>query len=419
MDPIQHRSRLFALCYVLAMFGAFIAFVPLGALILPQKIADVTEIAALGGPVRALSWLLVAGGIMAGVGNIAAGHLSDRFYRRQGSRRQMIVIGLAVTVGTLVALGAAKSFVGLMLAMLAFQLALNMLLAPLVAMTVDYVPDRRKGAMAGWLGLALPAGSLSVTILVAAGPIGPFVQTAFAGLIVIALVAPLVWLWPVPEPISATAVWAHDDQSAPGARDLARNFALAWAARLLVQFAAAAILPFQYFYVADIARPGASTAEIAQGVGILAFAFAVASIAGALGSGWLSDRLTRRQPVMATMAGAVAVAMLLLASTTSWTLIVIAYALFAAALGGFLAVDSAFVAQLVSASGRRATLLGVMNLTNTMPGIMAPAATLLVIGDSVGATGMLMVLKISAGGALIAALCASRITTPQSSASPR
>lgn len=412
MAPLQHPSRLFALCYVLAMFGAFIAFVPLGALILPQKIASINGIAALGGPVRALSWLLVGGGVMAGVGNIAAGHVSDRFYRRRGNRRQMIAIGLAVVVITLAALGAAESFIGMLFAILAFQLALNILLSPLVALTVDYVPDRQKGAMAGWLGLALPAGSMSVTILVAAGPIGPFAQTAFAGLMVIALVAPLVWLWPVPDRISAAVASAHDDQGARGTPGLARNFALAWVARLLVQFAAAAILPYLYFYVADIARPGAGPAGIAEGVGILAFAFAVASIAGALGAGWLSDRFARRQPVLVTTAGGVAVAMLLLATTTNWTLIVVAYTLFAAALGGFLAVDSAFVAQLVSASGRRATLLGVMNLTNTLPGIMAPAATLLVIGDSVGATGMLIVLKVSAGGALIAAFCASRIATP-------
>ncbi len=412
MTTTGQPSRLFALFYVLAMFGAFIAFVPLGALILPQKIANIAGVANLGGPVPALSWLLVAGGVMAGVGNLAAGHLSDSLFRRGGSRRQMVAIGLAATVVALAMLGAAESFIGLLLATLAFQLALNFLLSPLVALTADYVPDRQKGAMAGWLGLALPVGSLSVSILVATGPIGPFAQTLLAGFMLILLVTPLAGIWPVPAPVSASIARTHDRHGASRAPGLARNFTLAWLARLLVQFAAAAILPYLYFYVADIALAGANLVEVAHGVGTLAFAFAVASIAGALGAGWLSDRFARRQPVLVTTACGVAVAMLLLATSTNWTLIIIAYALFAAALGGFLAVDSALVAQLVSHSGRRATLLGVMNLTNTLPGIMAPAATLLVIGDSVGATGMLIVLKISAGGALIAAFCASRIATP-------
>lgn len=418
MVPLPQPTRLFALCYVLAMWGAFIAFMPLGALILPQKVARIAGTVELGGPVRALSWLLVAGGIMAGVGNIAAGYVSDRLDRRWGSRRQMITIGLIGSAIMLAAIGAASSFGGLLLAVLVFQLTLNILLAPLVALMVDYVPDHRKGAIAGWLGLALPAGSLSVSVLVAAGIIGPTAQATIACLMVTALVAPLVWLWPVPERVSAVAISGYDDHGGQRTPGLARNFALAWVTRLLIQFTAAAILPYLYFYVADIARPGASAAAIAQGVGTLAFAFAVASIAGALGAGWWSDRLARRQPVLVTTSGAVAVAMLLLATMSSWPLIVAAYGLFAAALAGFLAVDGAFVAQLISGSGRRATLLGVMNLANTLPSMMAPAATLLVTGDSVDATGLPIVLEMSAAGALIAAYCSSRIVTPQPVATP-
>lgn len=408
-----HSSpRRFVLCYVLAMFGAFIAFVPLGTLILPQKIAIITGVADRGGQVRALSWLLVAGGTMAGMGNIAAGYISDRVYRTRGSRRHMIAIGLLAVVLALAALAAAQSFDTLMLAMLVFQLALNMLLSPLVALTVDYVPDRRKGEMSGWLGLALPVGSLSVTALVAIGSIGSVGQLAVESVTVLVFVAPLLWLWPVPERICHTSTIANDERGPQRAPGLVRNFAWAWVARLLIQFAAAAILPYLYFYVAEIARPGASTAMVADGVGILALVFAAASIVGALGVGWLSDWLNRRRPLLVATSVTVAVSMMLLIMATSWPLTVIAYALFAAGLAGFLAVDSALVAQLVSATGRRATLLGVMNLTNTLPSIMAPAATLFVISDRVGAIGMLIVLKIGAAAAVIAACCGSRIRVP-------
>ena len=96
-----------------------------------------------------------------------------------------------------------------------------------------------------------------------------------------------------------------------------------------------------------------------------------------------------------------------------WPLVVMAYALFAIGLAGFLAVDSALVAQLISASARRATLLGVMNLTNTLPGILAPLVTLAVIGDGGGDAGrMIIVLQLSAVGALVAAGCAGLIRVP-------
>lgn len=402
------RSRWFASCYVLAMFGAFVAFMPLGALILPQKIAAIPGIG--GGAVRALSWLLVAGGIMAGIGNIVAGYASDHAYRRTGNRRGIIVGGLVAVIVTLTGLALANSFEQLVLAMLAFQLALNLLLSPLVALMVDYVPDGQKGRMAGWLGLALPVGALSVTLLVALPPWGPAAQLAVTMAMVVALVAPLAMFWPVPERLAPPAP-PTDRPSTMGSRSgLMRNFVLAWIARLLVQFAAAAILPYLYYYVADVAKPGASPVQVAEAVGVLAFAFTVASIVGGLAVGWVSDRVGRRQHVLVASAGIVAIAMLMLATVSGWPLVVVAYALFAVGLAGFLAVDSALVAQLVSASERRATLLGVMNLTNTLPGVMAPVTTLLIIGDgSGGATRMVVVLKLAAIGALIAAFCGWRI----------
>ncbi len=405
----------FAALYVLAMCGAFIAFIPLGMLILPQKIATIAGIDSGGGPVRTLSWLLVAGGIMAGFSNIAAGHVSDRLFRTHGNRRRLIGLGLMLVIGALAVLGAAQSFAGLVLAMLIFQLAINMLLSPLVALMVDYVPDRQKGAIAGWLGLALPVGSLSVTLLAALGSLGPGGQLAVMIMLVVVLVAPLLLRWPIPAPVAPLNPAHQEGPSAQHAGTM-RNFALAWMARLLVQFSAAAILPYLYYFVAEVARPGETPARTAAAVGTMAVVFAVASIGGGLGAGWLSDRLGRRQPVLVATALMVALAMILLATLSDWTLIILAYALFAAGLAGFLAVDSALVAQLVSASDRRATLLGIMNLTNTLPGFLAPAATLLAIGDGVGAGAMVAVLKLAAAGAAIAALCGSQIRIPRDAA---
>jgi MFS family permease len=396
----------FVLCYVFAMFGAFIAFVPLVGLILPQKIAALSGVTDSGGPVRALSWLLVAGGIMAGFSNIAAGHISDRLFARLGSRRALIVVGLALVIAALALFDGAQSFTGLVLAMLAFQLALNLLLSPLVALMVDYIADEYKGSTAGWLGLALPVGSLSVSLLVVLRPIGPVNELAVTALLTAVLVMPLALLWPVPSR-AARHVSTSPAAGLPQQPGLARNFSLAWVARLFVQFAAAAILPYLYYYVTDVARLGKTPAQISDAVGLLAFVFALASTAGGLGAGWMSDRIGRRQPVLVTTALMVSLGMILLASAQSWVLIVTAYALFAAGLAGFLAVDNALVAQLVSSSNHRATLLGVMNLTNTLPSIMAPAATLFLVGGS--AVGMVITLKAAAAGAVFAALCSSQI----------
>jgi MFS family permease len=394
------------------MFGAFTAFMPLFALILPQKIATLPDIGG-SGAVQTLSWILVAGGVAAGSGNIVAGVVSDALFRRTQSRRLLITVGAFTVAAGLAALGLADSFAKVVLAIVAYQLALNLMLSPLVALLVDYVPDSKKGRMAGWLGLALPFGSLMVTVLTMAAPLTPGTSPTEALtitiIVVLVLVAPLIIFWPIPPLIAPQS----EIETAPQAqrRWIVHDFILAWTARLLVQFAAAAICPYLYFYVADVVRPAGGVRAIGSAIGVLAFAFAVMSVAGALYVGWVSDRLGRRRAPLAIAAIVVAASIAILSVAPGWPLTVAAYGGLAAGLAGFLAIDSALVAQLVAANPRRATLLGVMNLTNTLPGILAPALTLVVIGEWGEALPMVLVMQVAAGGALIAALCGSRLRT--------
>lgn len=394
------------------MFGAFTAFMPLFALILPQKVATLPDLAG-GAAVQTLSWILVAGGVAAGSGNIVAGAISDALFRHTRSRRLLITVGAVALAASLAALAVADSFAQVVLAIVAYQLALNLMLSPLVALIVDYVPDHQKGRMAGWLGLALPFGSLMVTVLTIAAPVAPGASTTVALtitiLVVLALVAPLIVLWPVPPLIAPET--AMETAAQARRRWVLHDFILAWTARLLVQFAAAAICPYLYFYVADVVRPVGGVRAIGAAVGVLAFTFAILSVAGALYVGWVSDRLRRRRAPLAIAAILVAVSMAILSVAPGWPLSVAAYGGLAAGLAGFLAIDSALVAQLVADNSRRATLLGVMNLTNTLPGILAPALTLVVIGEWGEALPMVLVMQVAAGGALVAAFCGSRLRT--------
>lgn len=391
------------------MFGAFAAFVPLFTLILPQKIARLTDLHG-SSSVAALSWILFAGGMAAGGGNIVAGGIGDALFTRTHSRRGLIAFGTIAVATTLGTVAIAHTFVEMIGAIVAFQLAVNLMLSPLVALMVDYVPDAQKGRMAGWLGLALPFGSLIVTLLTIPRSIAPGADLATSLLIVIGvvflLVAPLLVIWPVPALIPPQS---GREQKPPSRAIVLHDFVLAWTGRFLVQCAAAAILPYLYFYVAEVVRPVRSAHAIGSAVGMLAFAFAVMSVLGALAVGWLSDRLGRRRAPLAVSALLVAGSMATLSIGPGWVPTVAAYGCFAAGLAGFLAIDSALVAQLVATSTNRATLLGVMNLTNTLPGVLVPIMALAVIDARTDTMPMVFVLQIAAAGSLIAALCASRI----------
>lgn len=93
----------------------------------------------------------------------------------------------------------------------------------------------------------------------------------------------------------------------------------------------------------------------------------------------MSDWLQQRRWPIALSGAVTAAGLLLLAAEPAWLLVILAYALFNAGLMTFLSVDSAMIAQMLSDHPSRGKLLGYMNLTNTLPGIVTPLLTLLTL----------------------------------------
>src|SRR3546814_12461394 len=74
-----------------------------------------------------------------------------RSFARTCNRRRWIAGGLAATLATYPLLHWAASPVQIIAAVLIFQAALNMMLAPLYTMMADEVPDHQKGVAGGLL----------------------------------------------------------------------------------------------------------------------------------------------------------------------------------------------------------------------------------------------------------------------------
>jgi MFS family permease len=133
----------------------------------------------------------------------------------------------------------------------------------------------------------------------------------------------------------------------------------------------------------------------------------VASCAGAVLTGYLSDVLGARRRLMIGAGLLTAVALVLLAQVSTWPMLVAAYALFHLALAAFFAVESAFVAEMMTGLARRGRLLGVMNLANTVPTILTAALALRATKAIAFEATMPTVLLGCAGACgLAAALCA-------------
>ena len=362
--------------YAVAFFGAHLSFIPLFALLLPRRIAAV----APGHAIALLSILLLAGGIAASIAHIAAGRFSDRWLRGHDDRRGVIMLGLAAMAAAQVMLAFATSEAALLAAIIAFQAGLNLMFAPLGALLADHVPDARKGRVAGWLNASLPLSSLGTTVAAflfpTDGPGGFLLIAAIGGLAVV----PLLVRWPF-SPVAALDRVSDQAQRGglPAGAGQRADYVRLWTARLFIQLGAAFVI--NYFFLYLVERGSAPAAS--QKMGMLAALATILSVASAIAAGHWSDRSGQRRPTMIAASLACATGLLGMAATAFWPVVVAAFILFHVGLTAFLSVDSAMVTQLLSTHQRRGELLGVMNLTNTVPSILVPALALLSVRSNV------------------------------------
>jgi MFS family permease len=351
--------------YAAAQIAAFTSFMPLLTLLAPLKAEEI----AGPGKTALLSTALFWGAITAGFANLAAGVLSDHTRSPWGRRAPWIIAGstgLAVAYGLILrAASPAELVAGLVI----FQIFLNLMFAPLVAILPDQVPDAQKGSVSAFLALGPPIGTVLGAVLI--GQIIDSPALRYAALAVVALtLAPLGFLLRERRspPRAAPALQASQPAGAPG------DYAWTWASRFLVQTAVSIASGYLLYFLSDAAdyaraRPGRSLEE---GVAALMVVSTTANVAVSLAAGLLSDRVRRRKPFLIAAGAAMAAALTLMALVPRWETMLAAQALFGAAFGCYTAVDLALVAQVIPARRLAGRYLALMNFANTLPQVAAP-----------------------------------------------
>ncbi len=364
--------------YGLAYLGAHLAFMPLLVLLVPRRV----ESLAPGNAGEWLSWLLLCGACVAGLAHILAGHASDRWLERHGRRRGMIAIGAVVLAGSYIVLSIAQSFAGLMTAILLFQLALNIAFAPLGALLADHFPHSQKGQMGGLMNAALPASSLAVVLVGWLFPQDGNSAFLFTGALACACLLPLLVNWGLGS--ARTAAIPDSQAPRPLARVARADFSIAWAARLAVQLGSAFVHGYIYLYLAATLAGNSDDPRFTATsiLSTLSAPAAIIAIAATIAAGTLSDKAGKRRFPLSISALAVAAGLLSMAQADGLAVMLVGYVSFYVGLSAFLSIDTALVAQLVSANRNRGTLLGIMNLTNTLPSVIAPGLTLLAYQQS-------------------------------------
>ena len=371
MTASTRRSPAYLALYALAYGGGAILYVPLLTLLLPLK----AELIQAPEKLALLSLTTVGGALAASVSNILAGEISDRTRGTGWGRRAWAGLGLVLTLAALAGVWASTSALQLVASIVAFQAVLNLLLAPLVALAADEVPDTQKGILGGLIGAAYPLGALAAITVTASPFLGEGAQLAMIGLAGTLAILPLLVLSkPEKQPSSPAAPfkWIAGDL---------RNLVIVGVSRLLVQVASLVLFAFFLFYFESIQHGGApmTSRALAGRIAWLPALAAVLSVPLAFMVGRLSDRAGWRRPLMTGNAAIATAGLVLMAAFPQWRTAAFGYLLFACSSGVFLALQTAQAMQILPSPRHRGRDLGFLNLANTLPSILGPWLTMTVV----------------------------------------
>jgi MFS family permease len=338
--------------------------------------------------------------------NPLCGALSDRTVARMGRRLPWVLGGLVAAIVSMVLLAAAQSVWSMVLAWALAQAALNAMLAAITATVPDQVPARQRGTVGGWLAIAQTAG------VVAGSGIAAATGSIAAGYLTIAVVLALVSLpycfdsrdLALPEtarrPFSARAflgsVWISPREHP--------DFGWAWLTRFLMNIGNALVILYLLYYLKDAIDLSDNEAE--DGVFLLTGLYGVITVVTAIVGGIWSDKIGRRKPFVIWSGLIAAAALMVLALASTWATAVVGAVILAIGFGTYTAVDFAMITQVLPAADDRAKDLGVINIANALPQVLAPGIAAAVLALDLGYSGLYLV---AAAASVLGSVLVTRI----------
>ncbi|RVT42249.1 MFS transporter [Sphingobium algorifonticola] len=379
-------DRRFLLLYALAWAGVSIAYTPLLTILLPVHVDGLADD-------RSVHWLAAitfVGACAASVANILFGWLSDI----TRNRRNWVATGLLLSALLLLAIPHARGLASLIFLVVAWQIGLNMMIAPLAAWAADCVPDGLKGQLGGLLAFAPATGALTGALVTVPGLADPPTRFAIVAAFTAVCILPLLLLGQSGtggqtkgQTEAHTRPWHH-----AGIRTGTTRM---WCARFLVQISEAALFAYLYLWFRSV-DPGLGDASAAR---ILAVVLFLAAPCALLAGRW-ADRRNRPIAPLRYAAVLAAIGLTVMALASSVTGAILGYVLFGLATNIFLALHSAQTLRVLPDGNRRGRDLGIFNLTNTLPSLFMPSLTLSLV-PALGFPALFAVLALLATGAAV------------------
>jgi MFS family permease len=371
----------------LANLGIWTAFFTPIQFLLPLQVEGLTP----GSKETSLSLVLTLGALVSLVSNPMAGALSDRTGSRLGRRRPWVLWASVAAVGALLLLPLAPVVGALALGWALAQLTLNASYAAVTAIIPDQVPVGQRGTVSAVVGAAQPLGVMVGAVIVALVPqtgvqvgsddVGGQGPRYVAVAVVLALTAAL-FVWRMRDARLDTSripalAWGPfvrgfwvDPRQHP-------DFGWVWITRFLVVLGNAFVTTYLLFFARDVLGLPPTEADTTV-AGILTF-YIVALLIFALVVGPLSDRLGKVRVFVVIASLVIAASLVILAFSRDVGMVTVAAVVMGAGFGAYTAVDLALISRVLPRPEDRAKDLGVVNIANALPQVLAPVVAGLVV----------------------------------------
>ncbi len=311
------------------------------------------------------------------VANPLFGAFSDRTLSRFGRRVPWVLIGALLGTIGLLGLTIAPGVAAMAALWCLVQLGCNGAVAAITAAVPDRVPVRQRGTVGGLASMGTTAG-----ILIGAGVAAAVAGNFALGYIICAAALML-----------GIVMYLFTSQDQPLDPALRPPFSLrgfivgfftpfafpdfcwAWLTRFLVNVGTHLVTLYLLFFLIDAVH----YPDPAFGVLILTGIYAVMTLVTAVIGGLWTDRVAKRKPFVIGSSIIIALAALILAFFPTWPGALAGAAVLGVGYGAYLAVDFALLTQVLPFAADRGKDMGVINVANSLPQVIAPAVAWLLV----------------------------------------
>lgn len=382
-DKVTHKSQFpyrLGFGILFGLLGWLVPYLGVNSTLLPAKIQQIAPTQK----VQIVALLATIAMVVATIANIIEGALSDRTVSRWGKRNPWIIFGMLSTIICFYFLTRVTTITGIIINWSLFQVALNMMVAPLVAFIADKAPKKYRGSISAFYGVGMnigtPVGTMIASRYITNVNHGIYLFMVFEiifTLIGLALVGDGSNRGEKVEKLHGSELF--EAFSFPIHGDI-RDFYLAVFGKLLFVSAQFVITGYQLYIFTDYMK--LSSASATQNLSVISLILLVAGVSFAVIGGPLADKFHSLKLLVAlsTVAMGIGVAIPAL-DPAPWTMFVYA-GLSGAAMGMYNSVDQALNVTVLPNPNSAAKDLGIVNLANSLGQVFGPIVASMIIGFS-------------------------------------